>query len=260
IIFFYLLPIRKKVAFDNLDLCFPEKDILWKKNIVKQNYINLGINLTEFLYLPKLNKKLLNSFIRFENQVLVAEGKRKNNGIFILSGHYSNWELMAYAYAKVYDDPLSIIAKVQASRGLNNKINEYRKLAGNDIIEIGFSLKNIFKKLMNNEAICFLIDQSAHPDYSVYIDFFGMKVPAFSGPAKIALRNRPELLIAYGVRSIDYSYTINFENVKYDDIQIENEDSVRLLTQRIQTMFEQVIRRYPGQWLWLHKRFKHRKK
>jgi Kdo2-lipid IVA lauroyltransferase/acyltransferase len=157
----------------------------------------------------------------------------------------------------MFKDWLNIIAKVQASRGLNEKINEYREMSGNEIIEIGFSLKEIFGKLGNNEIICFLIDQSANPDYSSYINFFGQRVPAFSGPAKIALKQRPELIMGYSIRARDYSYIVNFEKITYDDLKEYTDENVNLLTQRIQTMFENVIRKNPGQWLWFHKRFKH---
>lgn len=140
---------------------------------------------------------------------------------------------------------------------LNERINEYRKLSGNEIIEIGFSLKNIFETLSKNEIVCFLVDQSANPDYSVYVNFFGKKVATFSGPAKIALKKRPELLLAYGIRQEDYTYKINFENIFYDDLTESTNENIIELTQRIQTGFENVIRKYPGQWLWFHKRFKH---
>ncbi len=132
-------------------------------------------------------------------------------------------------------------------------------MSGNNIIEIGFSLKEIFKRLNMNEKICFLVDQSAHPDYSSYVNFFGRRVPAFSGPAKMALKQRPNLLLAYGTRRKDYSYVINFEKIHYDDLAESNPENILKLTQRIQTRLEEVIRNNPGQWLWFHKRFKHAK-
>lgn len=206
-----------------------------------------------------MNTKLINKFIEFENQDLIKDSGIKNKGTFILSGHFSNWELMAFAYPVIFDNRLNLIAKIQASKKLNEKINEYRELSGNEIIEIGFSLKEIFNKLKQNEIICFLIDQSAHPDYSAYINFFGKKVPSFSGPAKLALKQRPEIIIGFGTRRADYSYQINFEKINYDDLKDNINENVIELTQRIQTKFEEVIKNNPGQWLWFHKRFKHAK-
>ncbi len=204
-----------------------------------------------------MNEQILKKMVRFENHHLVDESFSKSKGTFFLSGHFSNWELMAFSYPLFYKDKLSIIAKIQASRGLDEEINKYRELSGNEIIKIGFSLKKIFEKLNNNQIVCFLVDQSAHPDYSVYVNLFGKKVATFSGPAKIALRQRPGLLLAYGIRGNDYKYKINFEKIIYDDLIDSSKENIIELTQRIQSGFEKIISENPDQWLWFHKRFKH---
>ncbi|MEO8209110.1 MAG: hypothetical protein ABI840_01005 [bacterium] len=256
-VFFYLVPIRKKVALNNLSLSFPEKDQQWKKDVIKNSYINLSIDLMEFLYFPKFNKELIKKFVTYQNHKLVQEAKLKNKGIFILSGHFSNWELSAFSYPRIYGEDINVIAKIQASKKLNKRINEYRSLSGNKIIEIGLSLKKIFEKLRKNEIVCFLVDQSANPDYSSYINFFGKSVPAFSGPAKIALRQRPEIILGYGERNKDYSYTFGFEKIEYADLLENTNENIIVLTQRIQFKIEEKIRSNPGQWVWFHKRFKH---
>ncbi len=213
----------------------------------------------EFLYLPRINKNNIKKLVKIDNYDLVTATGTNAKGKFFLSGHFSNWELLAYSFPLLTNDFMNIIAKIQASKGLNRKINEFREISGNKIIEIGFSLKEVFTRINKNEIVTFLVDQSAHPDYSAYIRFFGMNVPAFSGPAKIALRQRPELFITYGVRQEDYTYIIYFEKVIYDDLTESSDENVIELTQRIATKIEEVVRKYPGQWLWFHKRFKHRR-
>ncbi|MEP7145385.1 MAG: lysophospholipid acyltransferase family protein, partial [bacterium] len=200
-----------------------------------------------------------NQFVKFYNTELLKKARDENKGTFFLSGHYSNWELCAFSYPLLTGDSMSIVAKIQASRGLNKKINEYRELSGNKIIEIGFSLKEIFTKLKQNKVVTFLIDQSANAEYSAYVNFFGMNVPSFSGPAKIALRQRPELIIAYGLRQKDFSYEVFFEKINYSDLNESSDENITELTQRIQSKMEEVIRKCPEHWLWFHRRFKHRK-
>lgn len=213
----------------------------------------------EFFYFPSLTQTLTNSFVRFHELNLVTNGLVNKKGILFLSGHFSNWELTAFSYPEVTGEKLNIIAKKQASRRLNKRIDEYRELSGNEIISIGFSLKKIYEKLSKNEIVCFLTDQSAHPDYSVYVNFFGKKVPSFSGPAKIALKLRPVLIFGYGIRQKDYTYDIMFENINYDDLEESSEANIRILSQRISDCMEKIIRENSGQWLWFHKRFKHMK-
>lgn len=213
----------------------------------------------EFLYIPKFNKETLNRFVKFENKIFIEQAKSMKRGTFFISGHFADWELMGFSYSIVFSERLNIIAKIQANKKLNDKINIFREFGGNEIIEIGFSLKTIFEKIRKNEIVCFLIDQSAHPDNSVYVKFFGQIVSTFPGPAKMALKLRPELIFVYDFRDENYNYTIVFEKISYDDLTENNFSNELELTQRMQTAVENVIRNNPGQWLWFHKRFKHTK-
>lgn len=232
-------------------------DTVQKNNILKNCYINLGIDMLEFLYLPKFSKKTLSSLVKFENPEIVENCIKEGKGVFFLSGHFANWELSAFAYSVIFNKSLKIIAKQQASKKLNKKINSYRELSGNKIIQTGFSLRSVYEMINLKETICFLIDQSANPDHSVYVKFFNHKTATFSGPAKIALKKRPSLVMGTMVRQPDYSYAVSFSKIEYDDLREYSVKNITELTRRIQFHFEEAVRNNPGQWLWLHKRFKH---
>lgn len=204
-----------------------------------------------------MKKDILETFVSFENHHLVVQALQKGKGTFFISGHISNWELTAFAYARIFRTHLNIVAKTQSNKFVNRKLNEYRELSGNEILETGSSLRPIFQKILQNEIVCFLVDQSAPPDYSVYSKFFNTKVSTFNGPAKMALKYQTELLFAYGVRSKNYKYYITLEKIEYDDIKEYSEENIQKLTDRINEKLESVIRQYPDQWLWIHRRFKH---
>lgn len=260
-VFFYLIPIRKQIAFDNLTLCFPEKDDKWKWNVVRGTYINLGINLFEILCFPKLRKELIETFVSFDNHDYIFKSLKKGRGVFFLSGHISNWEITAYTYAKTFRTRLNIIVKGQTNKLVNRKINQYRELSGNEMIEIGGSLRNIYTLIKKNEIVCFLMDQSANPDYSVYAKFFGLNVSTFSGPAKIALKNNTEIIFSYATRNKHYNYYINIDKIDFSDlVGGPTDENVQILTERINKKLEAAIRAHPEQWLWIHRRFKHIKK
>jgi KDO2-lipid IV(A) lauroyltransferase len=238
-------------------MCFPEKDENWKKDILKKCYINLGINLFEILYLPKMRKELLDTIVSFEQHHLIVQSLQKGHGVFFISGHISNWEITAFAYAKIFRSKLNVLAKPQSNKFIDEKLNYYRELSGNEIIPTGASVRSVFKKILRNEIVCFLVDQSAHPLYSIYANFFGHKVATFSGPAKMALKFKTELIFAYAVRLPNYTYFISVDKINYDDIYEYNDENVIKLTERINKKLEDVIRANPDQWLWFHRRFKH---
>jgi Kdo2-lipid IVA lauroyltransferase/acyltransferase len=258
-VFFYLIPIRKQIALSNLTLCYPEKDENWKIDILKKCYINLGINLFEILYLPKMRKELLDTFISFEQHHLVIESLQKGHGVFFISGHIANWEITAFGYAKIFRAKLDILAKPQSNRFIDERLNHYRELSGNEIIPTDTSIRSVFKKILRNEIVCFLVDQSAHPVYSVYAKFFGHKVATFSGPAKMALKFKTELIFAHAERLPNRTYYIYIDKINYDDLKEYNDENVLILTERINKRLENAIRAHPDQWLWFHRRFKHTK-
>jgi Kdo2-lipid IVA lauroyltransferase/acyltransferase len=257
VVFFYLIPIRKTVALNNLSLCFPDKDENWKIDIVKKCYINLGINLLEILYLPKMHKELLDTFISYERSQLIVQALEKGHGVFFISGHIANWEITAFSYAKIFRGKLNILAKTQSNKYVDERLNYYREISGNEIIPVGAPIRNVFKKILRNEIVCFLVDQSAHPLYSVYADFFGHKVATFSGPAKMALKFKTELIFASARRLPNYTYFISVDTIEYDDLKEYNDENIAILTGRINKKLENVIRENPSQWLWFHRRFKH---
>jgi Kdo2-lipid IVA lauroyltransferase/acyltransferase len=154
-------------------------------------------------------------------------------------------------------EKLDIVVKTQANHRIDNKINEYRKKSGNEVIHLGQSLRELYGRIKNNEMICFLIDQSAHSEYSVYADFFGKKVASFAGPAKLALKFRPIILLGVNIRKENYRYEIVIKEIKFDDLTENNDENVIELTNRMQKHLEDFIRIYPEQWLWFHKRFKY---
>lgn len=239
-------------------MCFPEKDENWRLKITKGVYINIGIVLFETLYLPKLNKEKIEKFVEYKNYDLVTSGLEKGKGVFLLSAHLANWELLAYLYPKLFNGRLNVIVKIQSNSLVNRKVNELRENSGNQMIEIGSTLRKVFELIKKNEIICFLMDQSANPDYSIYAEFFGIKTTTFAGPFKIALKSGTELLFAYMYRNENYKYFFSTERIDISDIKGgDTFENIQLLTERFNKRLENIIREHPDQWLWFHRRFKH---
>lgn len=188
---------------------------------------------------------------------VIAKAIENGRGVFFLSGHFSNWELVAFSFPILRKYSLNIIAKRQASKNLNQLINDYRTLSGNKIIETGMTLKEALRVVKQKKPVCFLVDQAGHPDYSVYAEFFRMNVASFAGPAKMALSERPELVFTYMVREPNFEFRVHSKIILYDDLSDKSKENVEILTQRIQKEVERAIREHPDQWLWFHKRFKH---
>ncbi len=240
----------------NLEFCYPEQSEKWRIDILKKAYNNISIILFEILYLKKLSEGDIRKYINHGDNDVFEKAYKKGKGIILVSAHYSNWEFAAFGLRFLLGKPINILVKHQSNSGVNKEINKIREMHGNKVVELGASLRQMYNMIKNNELVCFVIDQSADPRFSCFIDFFNVKTTAFNGPAKIALKYNSEILVGYMCRENDLKYTTKIYRLDYSDINEYNEKNICELTQRIQSAYEEVIRKDPSQWLWFHRRFK----
>lgn len=174
----------------------------------------------------------------------------------VVSGHISNWELSASLISVNTGIKLYCIARPQTNNLVNTKLNSYREKYGNEVIETGANLRKIYEKMKQKEVVAFLFDQSAPPEYSYFVNFFGVNVASYSGAAKMALKFDSEIIFGVVVRKDDLNYSPVFINIETGDLKGTFEEKAKELTERFNQTLENVIRSYPEQWLWFHRRFK----
>lgn len=255
-ILFYLIPIRKKIVLTNLNLCYPEKDKKWKMRISRLAYVNICIVIFEILYMLFIDEQKVFSSVNDGDLSLIKNCLSEGKGLVIASGHYANWEYFGAFIAMQIPVGASCIARTQTNLFVNERVNYLRNKFKYRAIEIGASLREVYERLKNNEVIMMLIDQSAHPDYSSYVNFFNVNVSSFSGAAKFALKYKTELIFAYFRRDENLKYNLYTEKVDFSDLNEYSKENVDELTQRLQHRLEECIREEPSQWLWFHRRFK----
>jgi len=257
--FFYrYVPIRKDVALANLKLCFPEKTDEELQIILKKSYINVATVLFEFLYFPKFTRANLSETVNLpgESRRLVASALERGKGLVMISGHFSNWELVALAGGVLFPKPLTIIVHPFHNQAADKFANRYRSLLGNSTVPMANSIRASLSQLSSNGIIALLADQSAAKESAPAL-FFGIDVPTFQGPASFALRTHAAVQVGFVIRKDDGTYYLDLREIDYGDLRDDSEKNVRELTQRHVSALEEYIRRYPENWLWFHKRFKH---
>ena len=257
--FFYrYLPIRKDVALANLKLCFPEKGKDEIEMILEKTYVNVAIVFFEFLYFPNFTKENLIELVEFPDEArrLIDSALERGHGLLLMSGHFSNWELEAFAIGALSSKQFLIIVHPFHNKAVDKLANEYRELLGNSTVPMANSIRPSISTLMGNGIIALLADQSAAKE-STPAKFFGIEVPTFQGPASFALRTRSAVQFGFVVRKADGAYRFKLHEIDYSDLKNGSEEEVAELTQRHVTALEECIREYPEYWLWFHKRFKH---
>ncbi len=254
VIIFYMIPIRKKVAMNNILYAFPEKNKKERKNIIRRCYINFALNMIEFIRLSKLSKDFYSSYITYVNVELLQKAYEQKKGALCMSGHFGNWELLGAAiHAQGYD--LSGIARRQRNHLVDRLINENRRAAGLGVIELGMAIRGVFRALQRNQFIAILADQDARRK-GIFVDFLGHPSSTATGPAVLALKFGCPIIFACCVRGKKGRHTIFFEWIDYSDLDGVTDENIRILTQRHAQTLEKYVRTYPDHWFWMHRRWK----
>lgn len=254
--FYYLLPIRKNVVFDNLKHAFPdfsEKEI---EKIAYGTYKSFTITLIEILYLPWMSLEQIKSAVKFENLNLILEKEKENSGIILLSAHYGNWEYCALSGGAQLNKKFSVIVKSQRNTLVNDWMNKFRTKWTNDVVPLGISIRNIVSVLHNKGIAAMVADQRGSEE-SIKLEFFGRKTSVHTGPAVLALKMNSPIIYGITVRQPDYTYKAVIDEISKENLPDNFDDKVKVLCERMLRYLEEKIKQNPEQWFWMHNRWKH---
>lgn len=256
VLFFYFIPIRKDVVLDNLTKAFPQKSKEEIKNIAFGTFNSFFITLVEILYLPWTTEDQLREWVKFDNLDIVYERHSENNGLIVLSAHFGNWEYCAIAGGLQTKKKFSVVVKPQRNTLVNDWMNKVRTKWNNEVVPLGVSIRNVYSVLMKKEIVAMVADQRG-PEESIKLDFFGRNTSVYTGPAVLSLKMNSPLIYGIAVRQPDYTYKIVLEEINRKGLTESTEANVRELSKRMLEYLEGYIRKYPEQWFWMHKRWKH---
>jgi len=253
----YLSKTRANVTLSNIKMALPELNESEQVRIMNGSYHNLGITLIELLSIPIITKQDIEKYFKFKNLELVQEVHNRGKGLIFISGHFGNWELIAYSMGILTGIPITIVAKPQSNQVSDKILNSYRSKGGNKIVPMASAAREIFSSIRSNGAIGLLVDQSADWQKDIFVDFFGHPAVTYEAPAKLSFKFDVPIIIGFAVRQDDYTY--NVEMKELDRSGLENyPDPIKELTIRHVQELENIIRKHPEQWSWQHKRWKHK--
>jgi Kdo2-lipid IVA lauroyltransferase/acyltransferase len=253
---FYLIPIRKKVAIENLSKAFPQKTKKEILGLARKNYQNITITFFELMSLPSIPINVLKEQLEFNGLNDFKNQTKDERGLIILLGHFGNWELAIACIAMILGKTLSVLVKPQRNPYITDWLKETRARFGAKIIESGVSVKELFKALKNGEAVGIAADQRGHFDNPRF-NFFNQPTALYTGTASIALRTNSKVIMGIPVRQKDFKYKYYFEELNFENLPEEEELKVKELTQRYISFIEKYVRQYPEQYFWMHKIWKY---
>jgi KDO2-lipid IV(A) lauroyltransferase len=257
---FALQPKLRKTAEFNLRLAFPDWTDAQRKDVTRKMVQNLGWMAAEFARLPRLTKENIENVVILEGHENFLEGQRRGKGVLYLTGHIGAWDLSSFAHA-LYGYPLHYMARPLDNKRLDALVNQYRCASGNLPIFKNESARVMLKILKDSGTVGILADQNTLPAEGEFVDFFGKLACTTTGLARVALHTGAAVVpgYAYWDETIQ-KYRLRFEP-PVELIQTgDTERDVLENTQRFAKVIEEIIRKHPDQWVWVHKRWKTRPK
>jgi len=251
---------RRHLTITNLTMAFPEKTSEEILALSKEVYIELSKTITEVL-LMFVGKFDIENAIKNSDEVkekLKDLAKNSPNGIIFMTAHFSNWELMAHFIAK-NGLPMIVIGREGNNRLIEENITKpMREKYGNSAVSKKKAMLSMMKKLKAGGTVGLLIDQKAGSSHSAKLDFFGKPAETTLSVASLKLSLDPIVIPVFVVRGSDglYELMIN-ESIDYvaEDIE-DKEKKLEAMTLKYNKVIEDIIRKYPSQWFWMHNRWR----
>jgi KDO2-lipid IV(A) lauroyltransferase len=249
---------HREVALDNLRHAFPgqytEEQL---RRMVLDVYRHFATMLLEMALLRRKagNPQWWAELTR-ASEPLYRPYRDSGRPLLLVTAHYGNWELGAFQLCAA-GLPAHIVARPLDNPYLDARVHKFRESFGHKVLSKQTDLWRMYDVLRAGGTVCTLADQDAGPK-GQFVDFFGR--PASTHRVMAILAQSSNALIGViGNRSTGELF--EYEPLVLDVIDVndyaDHPDAARAITQRMTAAIEQLVRRDPRQYLWLHRRWKH---
>lgn len=248
-------------AMEHLRLSFPDWPEHKLRRVARRSmrsmiYLGVEVLFTTRLITPARWRKHIR-LVRMDEVIRLL--LKQETGLVMLTGHFGNWEIVGYAVAALG------FANYAVARRLDNpQIDRYilgvRQKEGMTILDKRGATTQAPDLLDARQAVSFIADQDAGRK-GLFVDFFGRPASTYKSIALLAMQHDCPVVVGYGKRlSESFDFEIGIADVIHPADWAEQPDPLRYVTQRYTTALENVIRTAPEQYLWVHRRWKHRPK
>ena len=251
---YYRLDARhRRVARRNLEIAFPHWSEERREETVRRTFAQLGRSLAEFAFLPRWNRDTVP--LDLEGMENLERALERGKGALIVTAHFGMWELLAFG-SSLMGRPVALVARRMSNRRLDRYINRVRSRHGNKVIYKHEAAGGIMRALRDKRVVGVLMDQN--DSHGVFVDFFGLPAATSTGVAVLARRTGAPVLpsfVLYDEASGRHRIVVGEEIPLADN---DDGDGPRRDTSRFMKVVEDMARRHPEQYFWLHRRWKTR--
>ena len=248
----------RRVGMRNLALAFPQMSIRERRLLLRGEFISLGRQLAEFCLFPRYTRENVSQVVVYEGFENYQRAFDRGKGVLFLTGHLGAWELSAFAHS-LHGHPLSIVMRSLDNPYVDALVQSYRTMHGNRTVDKDDFIRGLLSAMKAGETVGILMDTNMTPPQGVFVEFFGIPAYTASGLARIALRTDASVVPGFTVWDPTLrKYILRFDPAVELVRTGDNESDITANTAKFTKVIEDFIRRYPDQWLWVHRRWKTR--
>jgi KDO2-lipid IV(A) lauroyltransferase len=256
---YYAFGRLRRVGERNLELALPELTSETKRvELLRGVYRHLGWQLVEFCRMSRYTQANTRDWIRTEGLEHYLTAKARGNGVLIVTGHLGAWELSSF-YHSLMGHSMGMVIRRLDNRKLDDYVNAIRCLHGNRVLHKDEFARGLLTAMHAGETVGILMDTNMRPPQGVFVEFFGREACTASGLARVALKTGAAVLPGFMLwEPAERKYVLHFgPELVFTQTDDAEADGVAA-TQQCAAITEAWIRRYPDQWLWIHRRWKTR--
>ena len=249
---------RAKVVDDNLLLAYPDSPAQWRKDICGQVYENLAWTVTEVLAFQRDPAQAFR-WVKKVHGIEILDGViHSGKGVLFMTGHFGNWELLGSwtaQYLAGHGKTLHVLYQELHDQDISRYIHQTRERGKMAMLDKNASVMNLVRMLKRGGCIAFLNDVAG--SWEVSVPFMGHPATNMPGPAVMAMLSGVPIVPAFIYRDAPFEHEAEFfEPVKMPDESLSHDERMRAIILECNKVYENVIRRRPELWFWLHKRWR----
>ncbi|HEY3027609.1 MAG TPA: lysophospholipid acyltransferase family protein [Pyrinomonadaceae bacterium] len=244
----------------NLELAFPEMAEGDRQLLLRGCFESLGRLLAEFSQFPRMSRGRLREIIEYDQVGLahLREAEQNGRGVIFLTGHLGAWEVLSFGWSAL-EYPLSFLVRPIDNPRIEEMIEKVRTRFGNVAIDKKSAARQALRILRQSGTLGILSDLNTQPYEGVFVPFFGRLACTNAGIATLALKTDAVVIPTCAVWDAKRGKYFFHGDPAVELVRTgDHQRDVEINTANFAAAMEHMIRLYPEQWLWIHKRWKTR--
>ncbi|HEY8562352.1 MAG TPA: lysophospholipid acyltransferase family protein [Pyrinomonadaceae bacterium] len=254
-------PKLKKTALRNLEIAFPGMPAEERERLAVGTFESLGRHLGFVSHFRKFKHDDVRRLVEVVGKEEYFDpAHATGRGILFFTGHFGSWEVFnllppSFGYG------MNILVRRIDNPLVEGYVDRMRTRFGSVTLDKTKSARTMFRMLEAGELLGILADLNVQEKEGVFVDFFGVPASTTTSIAKLAIKTNAVVLPAFAVwEETKGKYVVYLEPPVEYEAADNSPENIRELTQNVTNVVEKYVRRYPEQWLWIHKRWNTRPK